>query len=571
MKKFYFLIICFAFFSVNSYSQYSKYIIQLKDKKGTPHSLNKPATFLSSKAVDRRTRYNINIDSTDLPVSTAYIDSIRQVPNVSIHNISKWLNQVCIITTDAVALAKINSFSFVKKTEAIAARVNQENPAPISKKFDSYNPINAGPVPIISSITGTQQQDFYDYGNNAGQIKIHEGEYLHNKGLHGEGMTIAVFDAGFLSFKTNIALDSMRLNNQILGEWDFVQNEASTNEDHPHGFWCLSVIAANRPGLMVGTAPKAKFWLLRTEDAATEYPIEEQNWAVAAEFADSVGVDVITSSLGYSDFNDPIFNHSYAQRNGNTAISTIAADLAAKKGILVTNSAGNSGRNTNDLKYTICPADGDSVLCVGATDVNGAIASFSSWGPNGAGKTKPNVVSVGANAVVASTTTGNPAFLSGTSFSNPNICGLVTCLWQAFPDFNNMEIIDALQKSSHKYNSPDDRFGYGIPNMRKAYDLLAAQQVIRDFQKTLGNKWIKAFPVPFNSQQLNVILKAPLTGKADIRLIDIAGKTIEIKLLDITQDSYYNISFSKTNTLSKGVYTIQYFDGKNKTSLRVVK
>lgn len=569
MKKIYFLVCCFLFFTVYSFGQYSKYIIQLKDKKGTPHSLSSPATYLSSKAVDRRTRYKINIDSTDLPVSPAYLDSIRSVPNVSIHNVSKWLNQVCINTTDVAALAKINSFSFVKKTEGIAAISSPADPGVVSKKFSDLIPVPTGPVPIVSSIKGAQQ-DFYEYGNNAGQVKIHEGEYLHNKGFHGEGMTIAVLDGGFLNFKTNIALDSIRFNNQILGEWDFVKNEASTNEDNAHGFWCLSVIAANRPGLIVGTAPKAKFWLFRTEDVATEYPVEEQNWVVAAEFADSAGVDMITSSLGYSDFTDPAFDHSYAQRNGNTTLVTIGADLAAKKGILVTNSAGNSGRSTNDLKYIICPADGDSVLCVGATDVNGAIASFSSWGPNGAGKTKPNVVSVGANAVVASSITGNPAFLNGTSFSNPNMCGLTACLWQAFPEFNNMEIIDALQRSSNKYTTPDDRFGYGIPNMRKAYDILAAQKLLRDMEKALGNKWIKAFPVPFKSE-LGILLKAPVSGKADIRLVDMAGRTLELRTLDLTQNSYYNLSFTSAKTISGGAYTIQYTDGKNKASIQVVK
>jgi serine protease AprX len=569
MKKFYLLITGFLFFAIAAHSQYSKYIVQFTNKKGTPHSLSNPATYLSSKAVERRTRYNINIDSTDLPVSPAYIDSIRNVPNVSIHNISKWLNQVCIITTDAAALSKINSFPFVKKTDAIAAVSYPNDPGPVSKKFSSFNPVDIMPAPVISGATGTQQ-DFYDYGNNAGQVRIHEGEYLHNKGFHGEGITIAVLDGGFLNFKTNIALDSARINNQILGEWDFVKNESSTNEDHPHGFWCLSVIATNRPGVMVGTAPKAKFWLFRTEDVASEYPVEEQNWAVAAEFADSAGVDIISSSLGYSDFNDPVFNHSYAQRNGNTAISTIAADLAAKKGILVTNSAGNSGTNSSDLKFTICPADADSVLCVGATDVNGVIANFSSWGPNGAGKTKPNVVSVGANAVVASSISGNPAVLSGTSFSNPNMCGLTACLWQAFPEFNNMEIISALQESAHKFNNPDDRFGYGIPNMRKAYEILEGKRAIRDLQRTLGNQWIKAFPVPFQSQ-LTILLKAPLTGKANLRLVDISGRIIELKTVEIVQDNYYTIAFGKLNTLGAGVYSIQYADGKNKATLRAVK
>jgi len=419
-----------------------------------------------------------------------------------------------------------------------------------------------------SGIAGIQ--DFYNYGGNAGQVHIHEGEYLHNLGFHGEGMTIAILDGGFFNYLTNPALDSVRQAGQVLGTWDYVANEASVNEDNPHGGWCFSVIASNNPGKIVGTAPKAKFWLLRTEDVNSEYPVEEQNWVAAAEFADSAGADIITSSLGYSDFDDASFDHSYAQRDGKTSIISIAANMAVRKGMLVTNSAGNSGGLATDGKFVICPADADSVLTIGATDVNGIIAPFSSWGPNGAGKQKPNVVSVGWNAVVANYNTGNPAFLNGTSFSNPNLCGLVACLWQAFPGFSNMEIFNALQRSATKYNTPDYQFGYGIPNMRLAYLDLQQQQVAQNYQQVLGNNWIKAYPVPF-STVLNVLLKAPLTGNSTLRLVDMSGKTIEIKSTAVQEGSIYTLNFSKAKFLSKAVYTVQYSDGKNKVSLRVVK
>jgi serine protease AprX len=227
-------------------------------------------------------------------------------------------------------------------------------------------------------------------------------------------------------------------------------------------------VASNSPGSMVGTAPHEKFWLFRTEDAATEYPVEEQNWAVAAEFADSAGADMISSSLGYAEFGDPTFNHTYSQRNGNTTLITLAADLAAKKGMIVMNSAGNSGELATEYKYVSCPADGDSVMTVGATDINGNIAAFSSWGPNGAGKLKPNIVSVGQGTII-SNQAGNATSGNGTSFSSPNVAGLIACLWQAFPEYSNMQIIEEVQKSAHKYNNPDERYGYGIPNFRKAF------------------------------------------------------------------------------------------------------
>jgi serine protease AprX len=571
MQKLYLvLLLCGMFFSFTASSQYSRYIIRLKDKNGTAYTINNPSAYLSAKAIARRTRYKISIDSADLPVRAAYLDSIKAVPNVIILNVSKWLNQVCIKTTDAAALVKINSFSFVKSSNPVAVRMIQ----PLPVKSDKWEAFNQVPVALpfrVNDITGIQGiQDFYNYGSNVGQVHIHEGEYLHNLGFHGEGITIAVLDAGFNNYLANPAFDSLRLQNQVLGTWDYVANEQSVNEDHPHGAWCLSTIAANEPGKIVGTAPKAKFWLLRTEDAATEYPVEEENWVAAAEFADSAGADMISSSLGYSDFDDPSFTHTYAQRDGKTSMISIGASIAIRKGILITNSAGNSGNSAGDAKYVICPADADSVLTIGSTDVNGNISGFSSWGPNGAGKLKPNVVSVGGPAVAADIYTGGPINLNGTSLSNPNMCGLVACLWQAYPEFSNMEIIDAVQKSASKYANPDFRFGYGIPNMRIAYLYLQQQRIAKNYQQLLGNNWIKAFPVPFTGS-FNILLKAPLTGHSSIRLVDMNGKTIETKDTEIQQDNMYTISFDKLKAISRGVYTVQYSDGKNKISLRVIK
>jgi hypothetical protein len=572
MKKYYMmLVLCGLVFSFSANAQYSRYVIRLKDKKGTAFSISNPAAYLSARAIARRTRYKIAVDSTDLPISAAYLDSIKSVPNVTILNISKWMNQVCIKTTDAAALVKINGFSFVKNTDAVALRLVHTLPSPAGK-IDEYKqqPVPVMPADFNTSFRVTGTADVYNYGNNAGQVHIHEGEYLHNLGFHGEGMQIAILDGGFSNYKNNIAFDSIRQQNQILGEWDYVANEQSVNEDNAHGAWCLSVLAANRPGKIVGTAPKAKYWLLRTEDVNSEYPVEEENWIAAAEFADSAGVDMITSSLGYSDFDDPAFDHSYAQRDGKTSMISIGATMAVRKGILVTNSAGNSGSSTTDAKYVICPADADSILTVGATNVSGVIAGFSSWGPNGAGKLKPNVVSVGAAAVVASSVSGDPVFLNGTSFSNPNMCGLVACLWQAFPEFSNMEIFNALQRSSSKYTNPDYHFGYGIPNMRLAYLDLQQQKALKNYQQILGDTWIKAYPVPFNSQ-LDILMKAPVTGHGSLRLVDMNGRTLEIKNIDIQEGFMYTVSFDRVKFISKGVYTIQYADGKNKTSLRVMK
>jgi serine protease AprX len=464
MRRYFTLTLLVTIAAVTVQAQYTRHIVQFTDKKGTQGAIANPSAYLSAKAVARRQLQNIAIDSTDLPISKAYLDSIASVPNVTILNRSKWLNQILIRTSDPNALVKINSFPFVKSRTGVAPRINLNGSVVQGKKFPE------GETELTASTGRVQGTDdiLLDYGSTANQIKIHKGDYLHNLGFTGGAITIAILDAGFLAYKTNPALDSVRLQGRILGEWDYVMNEASVNEDFAHGANCFTIIASNKPGVIVGSSPHSKFWLLRTEDAGSEYIVEEQNWAAGAEFADSAGVDMISSSLGYYDFDDPSFDHSYAQRDGNTSIVTRAADLAAHKGIIVMNSAGNSGALSNDDKFVACPADGDSVVSVGAVTNAGVIASFSSWGPNGAGKLKPNIVSVGQGTVYASTA-GNPVSGNGTSYSNPNMAGLIACFWQAFPEFNNMQLIDVVQRSADRFNNPDMRYGYGIPDFRKAF------------------------------------------------------------------------------------------------------
>ena len=476
MKSILFLIACLTLSSIISEAQYSRFIITFKNKNGTIFSLANPSQYLSAKSLARRSRQNIAIDSTDLPIVSTYLDSIRSIANVRILNKSKWLNQICISTTDPVALTIINSLSFVKTTAPVALRLM----APIGR--DSKRMEQEQPTTEKINNQGSVTANSINYGNTFNQVHLHNGEYLHNQGFTGEGITIAILDAGFFGYKTNRVFDSIRLQNGISGEWDFVAGEQSVNEDDTHGMFCFSIMAANRPGSMVGTSPKAKFYLYRTEDVSSEYPVEEQNWAAAAELADSVGADMISSSLGYADFDNPSFDHSYAQRDGNTSIITRAADLAARKGIIVMNSAGNDGAIGNDQKFVACPADGDSVTAVGAVDANGTIAPFSSWGPNGAGKRKPNIVSLGVATTIAGVD-GNPSSGNGTSFANPNVAGLIACFWQAFPEFNNMTITDAVQRSATKFNNPDDRFGYGIPDFKKAFAILIA----KNFKGTLSN------------------------------------------------------------------------------------
>jgi serine protease AprX len=547
-----FFFILFLYFDVQA--QYPKLIVQLKDKGSNSYSLSNPSQFLSARALQRRTRFNIPIDSSDLPVTQRYIDSIRLAGSVAILSTSKWLNQVLIQTTDQNALSKIRSLPFVKNVQAIGLRTANVT---VPDKFkEEVKPLEQSPQGDLRTEANT-----YNYGSNYTQIHIHEGEFLHNKGYHGENIQFTVLDAGFNQYRTITAFDSLRINGQVLGERDFVAFDNSVNEDDSHGMFCLSILSANWPGRMVGTAPKANYWLVRTENAATEYPIEEHNWVVGAEFADSTGSDMISSSLGYNVFDDPTFNHSYNDFYKNSTMVTQGATIAAKKGMIVMNSAGNEGGNS--WKYLIFPSDADSVCAVGAVNATGTIAGFSSYGYPG--KVKPNIVSVGQGTVIAGFD-NQPSSGNGTSFSNPNVAGLIACLWQAFPNFNNMKILDAVYRSSDRYANPDNRYGFGIPNFRIAYQLLKHDQNVALY----GNTVLFATPDPFTSQ-IGATFIGQVTGTAKLDLLKSSGQIITTQNFSIEKEEVYKYTFSNLAGLPKGAYIIRYTDSLTTKSIILQK
>ena len=507
MKKYLSLFIFFlALCMLQSHAQFSRYIIRLKNKTGTPYSVSNPSQFLTQRSIDRRTRYNIPVDVTDLPITPRYLDSIRSVANVSIINSSKWLNQVCIFTTDAAALNRISNFDFVESTAGIAARTNQQTQR-VNKKMD---PLDVSSVAAPAAVQNTN--DVYNYGSSYNQVHIHNAEFLHNYGFSGQGMQMCITDDGFFNFQTLPTFDSVRNNNQILGTWDFVTNNSTVNEDDNHGMKCFSTIAANMPGTFTGTAPAASFYLYRTEDVFSEYPVEEENWAAAAERADSLGIDVFSVSLGYNTFDNSSLDYTYSDMNGNTTMIARAVNLSAKKGMLVVVAAGNDG--SNPWHYISTPGDADSALTIGAVNANRQSASFSSYGPNSDGQIKPDVAAIGAGAIVASSTTGLPVSGSGTSFACPIMAGISTCLWQAFPEIKNMGIIEGLHKSSDKYATPDDRTGYGIPDVKRAFvsfikQLHTFSANITDDCNAVFNFHIKA------SQGMNIVIERKLPSDAD--------------------------------------------------------
>ena len=539
-------------------AQFTRHIIELTDKKGTTHALSNPQTFLSSETIARRKQFNIAIDSTDLPVSKVYLDSIAKAGKVEILNSSKWLNQVLIKTTDQVALNKISQFPFVKKRSPIANRPSTINEEKFIETVTETN---------VSQTIASTKATTLNYGNSIKQVNIHEGEFLHNKGFQGKGIKIAVLDAGFFKYQNIAAFDSLKINGQLKMTWDFVDNNASVNEDDAHGMQCLSVLAANLPGAFVGTAPGASYYLFRTEDAATEFPVEEQNWLAAAERADSIGVQMISSSLGYNTFDDARFNYTYADLNGKKTMITRGATMATNKGMIVMNSAGNSGSTA--WKYLIAPADAVDVLAVGAVNNLKQVAPFSSFGPSSDNRVKPDIASVGWNTFLINTN-GNVAQANGTSFSNPNIAGLVACLWQAFPEFSNKEIIETVRKSSDRYNNPDARTGYGIPNMRLAYGMLEKENNIRKAKGILKTDRLKVYPNPM-TDEFTIVYNGKTNGKLSLQLLSMEGKLIRNLSYDVLENEYYFFNVNGLGSQASGQYILSYKDGAGAGTLRIMK
>lgn len=456
-------IVCCAWLCLLSvFCQAQQYLVFFNYKNGTS-SFDKPEAFLSQKSMARRLRYGIGIDSTDLPLPAAHLNALTSVSGIRILNTSRWMNAVSIIVSDTAALAQVAQFSFVQS----ASRIGSLKPTRRASK-PLLGKLGSGGKKALYHQLGIDQ-NIYDYGRSAQQVELHKGQFLHNAGLRGDSIIIGMLDAGFFRYNTLPAFDSLVRDNRVLGTWDFVAGETGVAEDHPHGMQCLSVIAANIQGSFVGSAPRASFYLFRSEDDRSEKLIEEFNWVCAAERLDSAGGDIISASVGYSVFDDGVGNHSYSDLNGDVTIAARGADMAARKGILVVTSAGNSGDES--WKYIATPADGDSVLSVGAVDAKGAVADFSSYGPAADGRIKPEVASVGVGTILQGI---NGAVVSGngTSFSAPNIAGLAACLWQGFREANNMQIMAAMQQSGNTAATPNNRIGYGLPDMQKAAGIL---------------------------------------------------------------------------------------------------
>ncbi len=444
MRRFFFLL-TFVLIAVWALAQQDtlKFRVSLKDKAATAYSLKCPEAFLSEKAIARRRRQHLPIDSTDLPVCRKYVDEIRR-QGVNIVVTGKWENFVTVSCNDSLLMKRVAALPFVSRTEKVWTSPAGNEPF-MGTKRDSV--LNHLPTVHPDSI----------YGPAIHQIRLSNGDKLHEAGFRGQGMTIAVIDAGFHNADRITAMRNIR----ILGTKDFVNPEADIYAESSHGLMVLSCIGMNRPGIMTGTAPEASFWLLRSEDEYSEHLVEQDYWAAAVEFADSVGVDVINTSLGYYAFDDKSKNYTYRDLDGHRVLMSRQASRVADKGMVLVCSAGNSGAGS--WKKITPPGDAEHVLTVGAIDRNGVLAPFSSVGNTADNRVKPDVVALGSEADVIGTD-GNQAKANGTSFASPIMCGMVACLWQSRPGLTAKEVIELVRKLGDRADFPDNIYGYGVPD-----------------------------------------------------------------------------------------------------------
>lgn len=469
----------------------NRYWVEFTDKSGSPFRLDQPEAYLSARSIERRRKQGIAIDSSDLPVNPSYLQAVRTAGALIRHS-SKWLNGVTIEAPDEPTLTRVQNLPFVRATRKNGRSLhNNENPRP-DKFAWSGNHIGA---PRQSADSGL-------YGAGWEQLALHKGEWLHNRGFRGEGVWIAVFDAGFVEVDRLSCFDSLRLGNRIADTWDFVDLTPNPFGFDAHGTYVMGCLAAWWPGRLVGTAPGATYLLYRTENniGGSENQIEEDNWVAAAERADSAGADVFNTSLAYSTFDDASMDHTYSDMDGQTARITRGADYAASKGILVVVSAGNYGNSA--WKYIAAPADGDSVLAVGAVARDRNRVGFSSQGPTADGRIKPNVMAVGSGAASCDLTGQDVAYVSGTSFSGPIMAGLAACLWQSRPSARSMQLFNALEMSGDRSSLPDTFYGHGIPDVSRAWQLLPAS-----FTHAPTNAWV--YPNPCTDE---VVVEFPWNG-----------------------------------------------------------
>lgn len=507
------------------------YWVKFTDKNDSPYSISNPEAYLSARALQRRANLGIEIDEYDLPVNPQYLQAVANCGVTLLHP-SKWLNGVSIYTSDASAIETINALPFVETVR------NCPNDLRAQEIKERWMAIEQKPAPNNRSMHGY-------YGGAETQVQQLNVDILHDSGFDGSGVVIAVLDGGFVGADTHPCFDNMREEGRLLGVRDFVYGSSSVYSQSTHGTSCLSTMAAYDPNNMVGTAPKASYYLIHTEDGDSENIIEEYNWVSGAEYADSLGVDVCSTSLGYITFDISQWDHPIEHYDGHTAPMTIGAEIAASRGMICMNSAGNEGDGICTLGI---PGDAEHILTVGAVDAEGMRAYFSSVGPTYDNRIKPDVMAMGQETFVASGYADWMAYYNGngTSFSCPVLAGAVACLRQARPYASVQEICDVIRTCGNRAGNPDSYYGYGIPDFSKALEMLSVEEPIGNTPSQI----ISVYPNPAKDE-VHVLLNG--AHKAELTVFDVMGRS----LFSFSFNGLNHTSLEhQLNRLDSGVYFI---------------
>lgn len=541
------LVVLFLLISLEGFSQisYDYYLVEFTDKNESPFSIDQPEAYLSERAIARRNKFGINITEQDFPVNPQYVQQVKAI-GVKIVQPCKWFNSIVIKTSDSEKLAQVMALPFVKKVLRNEEGVKKTEEIVISK-------------PTQQSLA--REGSSLEYGEAFSQIAMLKGIGLHENGYKGQGMSIAVLDGGFTRTNFMKVFDSLRANNQIKGTLNLVGGGTYVYQGHVHGSYVLSILAANSPGIMIGTAPKADYYLIRTEDTNGESLLEEYNWVTGAEYADSAGVDLISSSLSYLLSSEPNTGLTYEQLDGKTAPAAIAADIASSKGMVVVVSAGNNGENVN-WPWVGFPGDADSALTIGATDAHGIRSQFSSIGPTYDGRIKPDVMARGEGTIMMQTddVIGSG---DGTSFATPLIAGLTACLWQANPDLRNTEILSVIKMSSTQFDNPNQLMGYGIPDFSLAMSMLSSNALVT------GEDNVPKL-TSFVFEKIGTVQLPVNATEVDMGLFDLNGNLVyEKKSIELNTEN--EIKLENFPKLSNGFYLLQINSENHIFTKKIIK
>jgi serine protease AprX len=533
-----------------------KYFVAFTDKNGTPYSISNPQAFLTQRAIDRRNNQGIPVIEQDLPVNPVYVDSVA-AKGVQVFTRSKWFNGITVKAIDSSVLNSIRALPFVQSVIRITS-YNSKNTAVKVPKVSHKNQDSQRNQNRIHDLSG--QPMTYDYGPSYAQIHQVNGDVLHNMGFRGQGKVIALLDAGFLHVDINPDFDSLWANNQILGSRDLVRPGSNVYLGDNHGAATLSIMACDDPGNLIGTAPKASYWLIRTEDS-TNNIINEYNWEAGVEMADSVGTDIISSSVAYNVFDNGWMDHTCADMNGNTNPSTRGANIAYSKGMALCIAAGNSGGS--GWTCVGSPADAFDVLAIGAVDSLGNYAPFSANGIVNGTYVKPNITAMGVHTIVASPD-NSYGYSSGTSFSTPINAGMMACLWQAQASqaMTPGQLYTAIEKSASQYSHPDSLLGYGIPDYAKALQILSTGI------KTSTH--LQVYPNPFTNY-FTVSLASNSYGNIYLSLISVSGQVVQNTRKTIQQNEANFIKIDNLTNLTPGMYILKIVSPGNTDYTTLIK